>query len=67
MTNWDARYLDLPLDFLGAGEHEAAIFADGADAATVATSLDIAKKTVTAGDTLTLKLAPGGGAAIIIK
>jgi len=67
MTNWDARDLDLPLDFLGAGEHEAAIFADGADAATVATSLDIAKKTVTAGDTLTLKLAPGGGAAIIIK
>jgi alpha-glucosidase len=67
MTNWDARALDLPLDFLGAGEYEATVFADGADAATVATSLDIKKRKVKAGDRLTLKLAPGGGAAVILK
>ncbi|MGZ8878361.1 MAG: glycoside hydrolase family 97 catalytic domain-containing protein, partial [Candidatus Aminicenantales bacterium] len=67
MTNWDARELDLPLDFLGAGEYEATIFADGADAAVEATSLEITKKTVKAGDRLMLKLAPGGGAAVMIK
>jgi len=66
MTNWDGRDLDLPLDFLGAGEYEATVFADGADAATVATSLEIAKKTVKAGDRLALKLAPGGGAAVML-
>jgi alpha-glucosidase len=67
MTNWDGRELDLPLDFLGAGEYEATVFADGADAAVEATSLEITKKTVKAGDRLTLKLAPGGGAAVMLK
>lgn len=67
MTNWDGRDLDLPLDFLGAGEYTATVFADGPAAATEGTSLDIAKRTVRAGDRLTLKLAPGGGAAIILK
>ena len=66
MTNWEARPLELPLGFLGAGEFEATIFADGPDAATEGTSLDISKRTVTAGDRLTLKLAPGGGAAVIL-
>jgi alpha-glucosidase len=66
MTNWEARTFDLPLGFLGAGEFEATIFADGPDAATEGTSLDISKRMVTAGDRLTLKLAPGGGAAVLI-
>lgn len=66
MTSWEARTFDLPLGFLGAGEFEATIFADGPDAATEGTSLDISKRTVTAGDRLTLKLAPGGGAAVLI-
>jgi alpha-glucosidase len=66
MTNWEARTFDLPLGFLGAGEFEATIFADGPDAATEGTSLDISKRMVTAGDWLTLKLAPGGGAAVLI-
>jgi len=66
MTDWEARTLDLPLAFLAAGEYEATIFADGADAAAVATSLDITKKTVTSADRLSLNLAPGGGAAVIL-
>jgi alpha-glucosidase len=66
MTNWDARAIDVPLDFLGAGEYEATIFADGPDAATEGTSLEITKKTVKAGDKLGLKLAPGGGAAVVL-
>jgi alpha-glucosidase len=66
MTDWEGRPLDLPLGFLGAGEYEATIFADGPDAATEGTSLDISKMTVTAGARLTLKLAPGGGAAVLL-
>jgi len=66
MTNWDARDIQAPLSFLGSGAYEAEIFADGPDAATEGTSLEITKKTVRAGDTLGLKLAPGGGAAVIL-
>ncbi len=31
MTNWNARELDLPLSFLGAGKYRAEIYADAAD------------------------------------
>ena len=65
MTNWDARDLEIPLGFLGAGEFAAQIFADGKDAGQVATSLAISKTHLKAGDTLSLHLAPGGGAAVI--
>ena len=67
MTNWDARDLDVPLSFLGAGEYEAQIFADGADANKVATSLTISRRKVKTGEKLTLHLAPGGGAAVIFS
>ncbi len=65
MTNWDARDLDIPLSFLGAGEYETHIFADGANADKDAASLAISTQRVKAGDKLTLHLAPGGGAAVI--
>jgi alpha-glucosidase len=67
MTNWDARDLEIPLDFLGPEEYEALVFADGPDAGKVATSLDIARKRVTSADKLALRLAPGGGAAVILS
>ena len=66
MTNWDGRDLEYPLGFLGAGEYEAQVFADGPDADKVATSLETVRKKVTAGDKLSLRLAPGGGAAVIL-
>ncbi len=66
VTNWDARDLEIPLNFLGSGEYEAWIFADGPDADKVATSLSITKKRLKASDKLNLHLAPGGGAAIIV-
>jgi alpha-glucosidase len=65
MANWDARDLEVPLSFLGDGEFEAQIFADGADADKVATHVAISKKPVKAGDKLAIHLAPGGGAAVI--
>jgi alpha-glucosidase len=66
MTNWDARDLEIPLNFLGSGEYEAQIFADGPDADKDATSLRIDKKRVKATDKFNLHLAPGGGVAIIV-
>jgi alpha-glucosidase len=65
MTNWDPRDLKIPLSFLGSGEYEAQIFADGADADKVATSASVTKKHVTSGEKLAVHLAPGGGVAII--
>jgi alpha-glucosidase len=65
MTNWGARDLEIPLDFLQSGDYEAQIFADGPDAEQVATSLSISKKRVSAHDTLEEHLAPGGGLAVI--
>jgi alpha-glucosidase len=65
MTNWDARDLEVPLTFLGSGAYQAQVFADGADADQVATSLEISSRRVSSGDTLKLHLAPGGGAAVI--
>lgn len=67
MTNWDPRDLEIPLSFLGSGEFDAQIFADGADADKVATSLSISTKRVKAGDKLNVHLAPGGGLAVILK
>jgi alpha-glucosidase len=67
MTNWGSRDFELPLDFLGEGDYQATIFADGADAAADATSLDVTRKTVKAGDRLVLRLAPGGGAAVVLR
>ena len=67
MTNWDPRDLEIPLSFLSAGEFEAQIFADGADADKVATSVAISKKTVKAGEKLAIHLAPGGGAAVVFR
>ena len=65
MTNWDARELDVPLDFLGAGSFEAQIFADGPDAGQIATSLKVTTRRVSSADHLKLDLAPGGGAAVV--
>ena len=68
VTDGEARTLTLPLGFLDAGKrYVAEIYRDG-DAADYRSErrFDLATetKTVTAGDTLQLKLAPGGGQAI---
>lgn len=66
MTNWEARDLEIPLDFLASGEYEARIFADGPDADQVATSLTVSATRVKAADKLSAHLAPGGGLAVIL-
>ncbi|HYN04244.1 MAG TPA: glycoside hydrolase family 97 catalytic domain-containing protein, partial [Vicinamibacteria bacterium] len=64
MTDWTARTVDVPLAFLGPGRWRATLWADGPEAATRATDLARSESVLTAADTLHLRLAPGGGAAV---
>jgi len=63
-TNWDARQLDVPLDFLGPGNYTAEIYADGDDADRHPKNVRLEKKTLTSTTHLTAVLAPGGGYAV---
>ncbi len=66
ITNWDRRDLSLPLDFLGEGSYQLEIWEDGPKADKQATDLSTRSIQVSASDTLSLKLAPGGGAVCIL-
>ena len=66
ITDWDAREVDVPLTFLGAGSYNAEIYADAPDAATQPKNTTREQKRVDAKTVLKLKLAPGGGSAIRI-
>ena len=66
-TNEEARTTDIKLDFLEKGKtYKATIYADGtnADWETNPTSYEILEKTVTTDDTLSIRMAKGGGQAI---
>ncbi|HUY14304.1 MAG TPA: glycoside hydrolase family 97 protein [Terriglobia bacterium] len=65
MTDWAPRDFTLPLKFLGPGQYLEEVFADGPDAAQNPKSIIYSKKWVKSTDTLSLHLAPGGGAAVI--
>jgi len=60
MTNEAGRTVKVPLDFLASGTFTADIRQDGA----APTDLVASRRTVKAGDALTLKLAPSGGGAV---
>lgn len=64
MTNWNARELDLPLSFLGAGKYRAEIYADATDADRYPINTSITKQTVDRSMHLKMALAPGGGYAV---
>ena len=67
-TNEEPRELDIPLDFLGAGRYEALVMEDGEDAddRTHKESYKAATRTVTGADKIRVKLAPGGGACVLL-
>lgn len=67
MTNEESRTIQVPLDFLGRGTYTLDAFADGADASSEPTQLSVAASRVSAGQTLSLKLAPSGGYAAQLK
>jgi alpha-glucosidase len=68
-TNEDPRELDIPLSFLGDGQYTALIVEDGPDSdyRTHAESCQVTKRTVTNADRIHVKLAPGGGACVLVR
>jgi alpha-glucosidase len=67
VTDEEKRTVNVPLDFLDAGKkYRAEIYRDGDDAnfQTKPHSIAIEKRDVSRGDSISLTLAPGGGAAI---
>jgi alpha-glucosidase len=62
MTNEQARVVDIPLSFLPAGSFQATVWQDGAQPNDVNREV----KRVTRNDRLKIKLAGGGGAAIML-
>jgi alpha-glucosidase len=67
-TNEDPRQLDIPLHFLPPGRHQALVIQDGraSDYRTHRESYQVQDRTVTPADTLRVRLAPGGGACVLI-
>lgn len=68
ITGDSPRTLQVPLDFLGSGkEYRAVIYADGPDAdwKTNPCSYTISEKTVSSDDVLEVKMASGGGQAVV--
>ena len=68
-TNEEPRELDIRLAFLGPGQHQALVVQDGDDSdyRTHRESYRAEKRLVTSTDAIHVKLAPGGGACILLK
>ena len=66
LTNWDARTVKVPLDFLESGRYWVTLYEDGPDAATHAREVTVRRVTVRAGESLTIAMAPGGGFTALV-
>ena len=67
ITDWNARDLELNLDFLPEGEWTYELFADAEDAAQNAESFTISEGTAVSSSTLGVHMAPGGGFCAVIR
>ncbi|NPD82632.1 glycoside hydrolase family 97 protein [Prevotella sp. PINT] len=67
-TDENRRTIDIPLDFLPKGSYHVEITEDGdnADYLTNRETTKVSHKDVTSKDTITVRLAPGGGACLLI-
>lgn len=64
LASWDARKLDISLDFLEEGKtYNALIFSDGVNANRIGSDYKSSKREVRKGDKMTINMAPGGGFA----
>ena len=63
ITNWDKREVALPTSFLGSGKWKVEAFSDAPDADVNAENYVRKHYTIKAGETIKVKLAPGGGFA----
>ena len=60
-TNWDARTIELPLDFLSEGSYFVTLLCDGINAGHNAEDYKFDRQSRGKGETLTLHMASGGG------
>ncbi len=68
LTNEQGRVLDVPLDFLGPGGWQATAWADGPpNDAPHLTPVTVSTTAVTGASTLSLRLAPSGGQAVLLR
>jgi alpha-glucosidase len=67
MTNRAGRTLTIPLSFLEEGTYKATICADGINADKWASDYSIQEQVFKKGDTLNIKLAPGGGYLVRLR
>jgi len=63
MTNSDARTLEIKLDFVGEGKYRLVAFEDAPDSGIDAEKVLRTSKIVSKGDSIKIKMAPGGGYA----
>jgi alpha-glucosidase len=61
ITNWDPKEFDITFDFLEDGEYQMEFIEDGINADTRAIDYLKKSRTITKGDSVDIKLAPGGG------
>jgi alpha-glucosidase len=66
ITNWDARDVNVPLNFLGDGKYVAEIYADAPDAGTEATHTVVSREPVDRNTVLKVHMVSGGGNAMWI-
>jgi alpha-glucosidase len=67
ITNWSAKSLSIPLNFLGKGNYIAEIYRDANDADERPQHVAYERKAVKSSETLSFQLASGGGLAIRFK
>ncbi len=67
MTGDNAYRVQIPLAFLGREKYQAQVFADPDDPVASYEVVSMARKSVTANDSLTLTMRPAGGAAVYFK
>ena len=67
LTNWTSRQLTLSLDFLGNDTFEATIFEDSINADKLPEDYKTTTKTLTSDGVLPVKMAQGGGFAVVLK
>ena len=66
MTNWNERDITIDFSFLGEGNYEAVVFADGLNADRDATDYKKVTSSITVSTKMKIHLAPGGGFAMRI-
>lgn len=67
ITNWDARDVEVDFSFLGEGQWKARLFSDTVNSNRVARDYAISEMEVNSETVLSLKMACGGGFAMIIE